>query len=32
VTSIADGAYFTVDLDAVGSTIAGSDLTVQILC
>lgn len=32
VTTIADGAYFTVDLDAVGSTVAGADLTVQILC
>lgn len=31
-TTIADGAYFTVDLDQVGSTVAGADLTVQILC
>lgn len=30
-TSIADGEYFTVDVDAVGSTTAGADLTVQIL-
>lgn len=30
VTTIADGSYFTVDVDQVGSTIAGSDLTVQI--
>lgn len=32
VTSIADGNYFTVDLDVVGSSVAGADLTVQILC
>lgn len=31
-TTIADGAYFTVDIDQIGSTVAGSDLTVQILC
>ncbi|MEU8272606.1 hypothetical protein AB0B89_36335 [Sphaerisporangium sp. NPDC049002] len=30
--SIADGSYFTVDVDAIGTTVAGSDLTVQILC
>lgn len=28
--TIANGQYFTVDIDQVGSTIAGSDLTVQI--
>jgi hypothetical protein len=32
VTTIADGAYFTVDVDQVGSTIAGADLTVQLIC
>jgi hypothetical protein len=32
VTTIADGGYFTVDVDQIGSTVAGSDLTVQILC
>lgn len=32
VTTIADGSYFTVDVDAVGATVAGADLTVQILC
>uniref|UniRef100_UPI003F490D8E hypothetical protein n=1 Tax=Nonomuraea sp. CA-251285 TaxID=3240002 RepID=UPI003F490D8E len=31
-TTIADGGYFTVDIDAVGSGTAGADLTVQILC
>lgn len=31
-TTIADGSYFTVDCDQIGSTIAGADLTVQILC
>jgi hypothetical protein len=30
VTTIADGSYFSVDVDQVGSTVAGSDLTVQI--
>lgn len=30
VTTIADGSYFTVDVDQVGSGTAGSDLTVQI--
>ncbi|GIH95356.1 hypothetical protein ACFFMN_23630 [Planobispora siamensis] len=30
--TIADGAYFSIDIDQVGSTVAGSDLTVQILC
>jgi hypothetical protein len=30
-TTISDGAYFTVDIDAVG-VVAGADLTVQILC
>lgn len=28
--TIADGEYFTVDVDAVGSSVAGSDLTIQI--
>jgi len=32
VTTIPDGGYFTVDIDQVGSTQAGADLTVQILC
>jgi hypothetical protein len=32
VTTIADGSYFTVDVDQVGSTIPGGDLVVQILC
>lgn len=32
VTTIADGSYFTVDIDAVGSGTAGADLTVQVLC
>lgn len=31
-TTISDGSYFTVDIDTVGSTTPGSDLTVQILC
>jgi hypothetical protein len=30
VTTVADGSFFTVDVDQVGSTVAGSDLTVQI--
>ena len=30
-TTIADGSYFTVDVDQVGSTVAGSNLTVQVL-
>lgn len=29
--SVATGDYFTIDVDAVGSTTAGSDLTVQLL-
>lgn len=32
VTSIADGEYLTVDVDVIGSTVAGSDLTVAVLC
>jgi hypothetical protein len=32
VTAFADGEYLTVDVDQVGSTVAGADLTVQILC
>jgi hypothetical protein len=31
VTTIADGDYFTVDVDQIGSTVAGSDLVLQIL-
>jgi len=31
VTTLADGDYLTVDIDQVGSTVAGSDLTVQIV-
>lgn len=31
-TSISDGSYFTVDIDAVGSGTPGADLVVQILC
>ncbi len=31
VNSLASGEYLTVDVDQVGSTVAGSDLTVQIL-
>jgi hypothetical protein len=30
VTSIADGDYLTVDVDQVGSTVAGADLVVQV--
>lgn len=30
-TTIADGSYLTVDIDSVGGTVAGSDLTVNIL-
>lgn len=30
VTTLADGDYLTVDIDAVGSTISGADLTVQV--
>lgn len=30
VTSVAIGSYLTVDIDQVGSTVAGSDLSVQI--
>jgi hypothetical protein len=29
-TTIADGSYFTIDVDQIGSTVAGSDLTVTI--
>ncbi|MFZ1459085.1 MAG: hypothetical protein WAT17_04360 [Candidatus Saccharimonadales bacterium] len=29
-TTVANGSYMTVDIDQVGSTVAGSDLTVQI--
>jgi hypothetical protein len=32
VTALADGEYLTVDVDVIGSTVAGADLTVQILC
>lgn len=31
-TTIADGSYFTVDIDQVGSGTPGADLVVQILC
>lgn len=31
VTSLADGDYLTVDIDQVGSTVPGADLTVQVL-
>ncbi|MEW9530590.1 hypothetical protein [Microbispora sp. NPDC049125] len=30
--TISDGSYFTIDITQVGSTAAGADLTVQILC
>jgi hypothetical protein len=30
VTTIADGDYITIDIDQIGSTIAGSDLTAQV--
>jgi hypothetical protein len=30
ITTIADNEYLTIDIDQVGSTIAGSDLTVQV--
>lgn len=30
VTAIADGDYLTVDIDQIGSSVAGSDLTVQV--
>ncbi|MEO5498996.1 MAG: hypothetical protein ABIR46_00685, partial [Candidatus Saccharimonadales bacterium] len=30
VTSVANGGYLTVDIDQIGSTVAGSDLTVQV--
>lgn len=30
ITSIANGQYLTVDIDQIGSTVAGSDLTVQV--
>jgi hypothetical protein len=29
-TTIADGSYLTIDIDQIGSTIAGADLTVQV--
>lgn len=32
VTTIADGSYFTVDIDQVGSSTPGGNLTVQVLC
>lgn len=32
VKTIADGEFFTTDIDVVGSTTPGSNLTVQILC
>ncbi|QQS20454.1 hypothetical protein IPL85_05800 [Candidatus Saccharibacteria bacterium] len=30
ITTVADGAYITVDIDQIGSTVAGSNLTVQV--
>jgi hypothetical protein len=30
ITSLADGDYMTIDIDQIGSTIAGSDLSVQV--
>ncbi len=30
VTTVADGSYVTVDIDQIGSTVAGADLTVQV--
>lgn len=30
VTSLADGDYLTIDLDQIGSTVPGADLTVQV--
>ncbi len=32
VTTLADGDYLTVDVDVIGSTVAGADLLVQVLC
>jgi len=32
VTTLADGEYLTADVDVIGSTIAGADLAVQVLC
>ena len=32
VTSLAEGDKLTVDIDAVGSSVAGADLTVEIVC
>jgi hypothetical protein len=31
-TTISNGSYFTVDIDQVGSTVPGANLTAQILC
>lgn len=31
ITALADGDYITIDVDQIGSTFVGSDLTVQIL-
>lgn len=31
-TSLAEGDYLTLDIDQVGSTVAGADLTVELLC
>jgi len=31
-SALTDGGLLTVDLDAVGSTIAGADLTIQLKC
>lgn len=32
VTTLADGDYLTVDVDVIGSTVAGADLAVTVLC
>jgi hypothetical protein len=32
VTSLAEGDKLTIDIDQVGSTIAGADLTVEVVC
>jgi hypothetical protein len=32
IAALADGDYVTADVDQIGSTVAGSDLTVQMLC
>jgi hypothetical protein len=32
VTALAEGDKVTVDIDQIGSTIAGADLTVEVVC